>query len=240
MVQFAKLCFVALLVVWCGCSSGTGSSHDSGIDTGSGGGLVSGDTYGAGGFLDSGGTGGRGGSLGQDGAVPPNGGDTAAGDGGVDGPIDSDHLPDGGGFGEAGRRLDSGGQTGSDAPGGGLDGAAGRDGGTPGDGPIVVTDVLVPSDGPLGAEVPDSGVKTPICDNLGQASFPSLFAGQYHTCALTTEGGVRCWGYNDAGQLGDGTRTSRPAMNPVDVLTGVRAIAAGLHHTCAQIGRAHV
>jgi len=44
-------------------------------------------------------------------------------------------------------------------------------------------------------------------------------------------GGVRCWGLNNSGQLGDGTNTSNYTTG--DVLTGVRAIAAGYSHTCA-------
>src|SRR6185295_15965003 len=61
----------------------------------------------------------------------------------------------------------------------------------------------------------------------------AVVAGIGHTCALTTAGGVRCWGNNDHGQLGDGTTTGWAAAPPTDVLTGVRAIAAGIAHTCA-------
>jgi len=61
----------------------------------------------------------------------------------------------------------------------------------------------------------------------------AVSAGFAHTCAVTTSGRVRCWGANDQGQLGDGTRTDRPT--PVDVTLPAPAttIAAGYVHTCA-------
>lgn len=61
----------------------------------------------------------------------------------------------------------------------------------------------------------------------------AVAAGDTHTCAVTTAGGVRCWGRNAHGQLGDGTTTSRPVPTDVPGLADVTAIAAGVAHTCA-------
>ena len=57
-----------------------------------------------------------------------------------------------------------------------------------------------------------------------------------HTCALKITGGVKCWGYNGSGQLGDGTNIER--HKPVDVFgltSGVKSIATGDDFACALL-----
>jgi alpha-tubulin suppressor-like RCC1 family protein len=61
-----------------------------------------------------------------------------------------------------------------------------------------------------------------------------IAAGDAHTCALDTKGGATCWGWNHAGQLGDGTQIDHAAPTPVvGLASGIVALAAGILHTCA-------
>jgi alpha-tubulin suppressor-like RCC1 family protein len=68
---------------------------------------------------------------------------------------------------------------------------------------------------------------------VGTLRFQDVSAGDTHTCGVTTDYRVYCWGFNYDGQLGDGTTTGH--LEPVLVAGGrrFRQVAAGWGHTCA-------
>jgi alpha-tubulin suppressor-like RCC1 family protein len=63
----------------------------------------------------------------------------------------------------------------------------------------------------------------------------ALALGGEHTCALTLDGAVYCWGTNTSGQLGDGSTTGRNSPTRVEGLDRVMGITAGTAHTCALV-----
>jgi alpha-tubulin suppressor-like RCC1 family protein len=76
---------------------------------------------------------------------------------------------------------------------------------------------------------------TPVA--LGEAA-RALSAGAYHTCAVLVSGAVRCWGWNDFGQVSSGDpSTGDPAASPLVTVAvpPAQAVAAGGFHSCALL-----
>lgn len=68
----------------------------------------------------------------------------------------------------------------------------------------------------------------------GASHFLRITGGQAHTCAITSTGGVKCWGDNSRGELGDGTNNESHVPVQVKGLTsGVISLATGENFTCA-------
>jgi alpha-tubulin suppressor-like RCC1 family protein len=81
----------------------------------------------------------------------------------------------------------------------------------------------------------DSRNPTPLLVD-GNLTFAVLEAGGDHTCGITPQGAMYCWGNNRLGQLGTTTNNgvSLPNPTPTAVPGGLvfRAVGAGTDHTC--------
>jgi len=89
--------------------------------------------------------------------------------------------------------------------------------------------------GQLGDGIGLISYSTPV-DVVGVTDATAISAGPGHTCAVVTGGAVKCWGWNNYGQLGDGP-VGGVSSTPMDVvgITGATALITGEYHTCALL-----
>ena len=80
----------------------------------------------------------------------------------------------------------------------------------------------------------DSSVPVSV---VGISTATAITAGGYHACAVLSSGSAQCWGYNNYGQLGNGTTTASASITPVPVsaISAPVRLAAGYWHTCALL-----
>jgi hypothetical protein len=60
-----------------------------------------------------------------------------------------------------------------------------------------------------------------------------ISTGYAHSCVITSDKKVACWGRNQEGQLGNATYVSSNKPVMVSGLTNIRNISAGMYHSCA-------
>ena len=102
----------------------------------------------------------------------------------------------------------------------------------------VLTDASVRCWGSVtGASGADAIVGSPTTVAGVTATSRGLAVGFHHACAIApVDDSIRCWGTNDDGELGDGTKTASSAPVAVRGLAGPAvAVTAGLAHTCAVL-----
>lgn len=76
----------------------------------------------------------------------------------------------------------------------------------------------------------------PVVAIAANSNISTVSTGDFHSCALTFAGGVRCWGYNLYGQLGNGANADSNV--PVTALpdgSGATLLSARGMHTCAVV-----
>lgn len=86
--------------------------------------------------------------------------------------------------------------------------------------------------GTVGASI--DSVPTPAAVGL---VFAKIYAGTFHTCAISTGGAAYCWGRNDYGQLGGGSTSAGTATpTPVAGSLAFRSLSIGELYTCGVTG----
>ena len=80
---------------------------------------------------------------------------------------------------------------------------------------LVVVGVGLPSPALASRTLPAAFAAQSVLASTSQPLVVS--AGSRHTCARTGSGGIKCWGDNWAGQVGDDTTTKRNSATQVDL-----------------------
>lgn len=87
-------------------------------------------------------------------------------------------------------------------------------------------------EGQLGIGSADDATHPKPLRILGGPKFQSVDANGRHTCGLTASGVGYCWGFNEYGQLGNGTLVSTAAPVLVSGKLIFKSLSAGATHTC--------
>jgi len=70
---------------------------------------------------------------------------------------------------------------------------------------------------------------------VGISNAVDVSASNGHSCAALSDGGVRCWGFNNAGRLGNGTYDDSLTPAQVNGITNAVAVTTGGTHSCALL-----
>lgn len=83
---------------------------------------------------------------------------------------------------------------------------------------------------------------TPVQVAGNATNWASVAVGDFHTCAVKTNGRLFCWGSDDQGQRGDGPANTGVDGDPIRIGTATdwTAVSAGRVHACARNAGRHL
>ena len=83
----------------------------------------------------------------------------------------------------------------------------------------------------------DTSISSPTTINIGSDRYATkIELGDYHTCSTLDDGSLKCWGWNEFGQLGAGNSTeiiSSPIAIDIGPGRSISQLSLGGYHTCA-------